>query len=80
VKSQFNTLNNKVVTAEESINSDIEKQQLTFQELRKAKKKKQPKSEMLPIVIPVVSSGRRGSSLGRRGSKYDGLIESLSKH
>lgn len=55
-------------------------QKLNFLERRNLKKRKQPKVEVLPIVIPVPISGRRGSSRGRRGSKYDVLIESLSEY
>jgi|LauGreDrversion4_2_1035121.scaffolds.fasta_scaffold716033_2 hypothetical protein len=68
-------LDTKLNTAEETILSDLQKQSEIFVENRLKKMKKQKNKQIL--VSPLTK--RNSNNLGRRGSKIEGILESLSE-
>lgn len=72
--NEFKILDTKLNTVEETIMSDLVKQDINFQENKKNKLKRKKNKEI--IIAPNIK--RASTSLGRRGSKIDGIIESLS--
>ncbi len=75
IKNEFKILDTKLNSAEETILSDLLDQSVRFEENKLKRMKKQKNKPNL--VSPITK--RNSSNKGRRGSKIDGIFESLSK-
>jgi hypothetical protein len=73
LKQELTSIDEKTHKIEEQLNKDLDQQMDNFQRLKKMKRTKTKKIDVQPVITPRRSS----NPSGRRGSKYDVVVDAL---